>query len=898
MMKLKILPIITLLSASLFAQPAHTEQTFANSGGDAVSIDKEWAVVGDANNNAVHVYKLDYSNFQWNGWNAPAAPKPGRFGASVAVHGNKMVVGAPDVETWRMEANTITIGDTYANPNFTTITLQRTYEQPPLIFALASNQGGDPAAVKIRNRTNNSFEIVHNEPPNEDGPHIAMDVFYLAIEQGDHVLPDGTRIYAGEIQTQKVRYDTSRFSNGDTVGWETISFPVPFQARPMVLAQVQTMNSETNNVPSEPSSPWLTAAVQNVKTSSIELSLERSEVVSGQPLVTNPETIAYLVMDVANGAFNDINNNTISFDTLYSNAVIDGWDNGCDDISFSKPFAGTPLVVATKNTLNGVDGGWLRRCHLTNTSIGLTVDEDRFNDTERGHIQESAGIVAFSEPFQAIFKQGEAYLYEYNTVTTDWDLKETIEPTEFSNNMQFGSSVALYDDGSITKIAVGAPDTNNANLGALGRGAVFAYTFDGTTVVSKETRFPANQYADQFGEAIDMKGDYLIVGSPDENGSNGSLQRSGAARVYKFNGTKWDFYPDISHYILTEAVSTNDNRFGSKVAINKDGNISAIASSADYSYYYTLTGGSWADSLAVDTRYDGGVDIDDGILLMIQAGGHVHYDLKADGSDRPISFFNNNYLMHEATLYKEQTIVSDKANSRAAIFSVPCGIKPTNLIANEWSIVSVPCGDGTAAPQDIFGDDIGGSYGDNGNWVMYENGLNYTGKSADYTLTDANQPMVLGKGYWIIADHNVTLKADGDASAGTGITTYTPLDLGKINPDTYKVGGYYYHTLPDTSTGIERKIIVGNASPRPFKWRHLRIYTPNGSSYELGALGVYNPIGYVYDTTQTGQPYRAITATGTPGISDEVKPYEGVWIKQNSQTSDFQGIQLALPFEK
>ena len=40
---------------------------------------------------------------------------------------------------------------------------------------------------------------VQVEPGGEDGPHGAVEVHYLAVEPGEHVLADGTRIEAGEI---------------------------------------------------------------------------------------------------------------------------------------------------------------------------------------------------------------------------------------------------------------------------------------------------------------------------------------------------------------------------------------------------------------------------------------------------------------------------------------------------------------------------------------------------------------------------------------------------------------------------------------------------------------------------------------------------------------------------
>ena len=121
------------------------------------------------------------------------------------------------------------------------------------------------------------------------------------------------------------------------------------------------------NVPSTPSSPWLTTAVRNVTASGFQISLERSEVLDGND-VTVPETIAYLVMDVNTGSFTDVSSNTIDFESIYSDENIVGWSEESNTVPFSQSFSTAPLVIATKNTQNDEDGGWLRRC-LINISF-------------------------------------------------------------------------------------------------------------------------------------------------------------------------------------------------------------------------------------------------------------------------------------------------------------------------------------------------------------------------------------------------------------------------------------------------------------------------------------------------------------------------------------------------
>lgn len=880
----KILLLISLSTLLLLAQPSYTEQVLTASGSDAVSMDREWAVVGDAANNAVHLYRLDYTNFQWVGQNAPVAPKQGRYGASVAIDGDKMLVGAPDVETWRMEADTITIPATHTNPAFTTVTLHRTYEEPPLIFALASSDGGQPAAAKIKNRTNNSFEIVHAEPSPLDGTHNAMTISYFAIERGDHVLPDGTRIFAGEIQTTKVRYDTSRFSNGDTVGWENITFPTPFAAQPMALAQIQTAENEVNNVPTDPSEPWLTAAIQNVSANSVQLSLERSEVVTNN-LVDQNETIAYLVMDVTSGSFTDVSNNTIDFESIYSDDKIKGWDNGCFTVDFTPVFTVAPLVVATKNTLNGADGGWLRSCSLTNYAVGLRVDEDTYTDSERGHITERAGVLAVSDPFVAVFKQGEAYLYEYNTASTDWELKDTIEPTVFSDNMQFGSAVAIYNnDNGTAEIAVGAPAASN--LGG-DTGKVFAYTYNGTQSAINTVLSGTVGDAKLYGDVLDMKGNssgqHLIVGSPDQQ-TSGANDLVGSAYIYDFNGTGWGSEKRIQR-------GTAGEQLGKQVSINSDGNLSVLASN-DPSYRYIYDGSSWSEELVSLSRNGAGVDIDDNVNLMSKTNGELRFFSETGSTPLLIIDLTNddavNAQKSSVSLYKEQAIVNDPANTQAITINVPCGIKPARLESNTWAIVSTPCDTGSATIDEIFGVDLG-TYGNNDNWVMYRQDTNYNSTSSSMVLMASTETMAAGKSYWIIADTNKTFSVDKDASGTT--RTYAPVTR------TGNSAAVWSDPIALFSDTNGSKIMIGNPYPREIVLGDVYYESTTETGY-ISATNVseVNKIAYVYNPASTsGQPYDAVTSSGTPGILSTIKPYQGFFIRLEK---DVTNPMFSFPFKK
>ncbi|MCV6071418.1 hypothetical protein OFP26_38170, partial [Escherichia coli] len=51
-------------------------------------------------------------------------------------------------------------------------------------------------------------------------------------------------------------------------------------------------------------------------------------------------------------------------------------------------FKSAPVLLASKRTRNGNNGGWLRRCSITKTGVALINEEDMQKDSERGHVVE------------------------------------------------------------------------------------------------------------------------------------------------------------------------------------------------------------------------------------------------------------------------------------------------------------------------------------------------------------------------------------------------------------------------------------------------------------------------------------------------------------------------------
>ena len=296
----------------------------------------------------------------------------------------------------RIEAGTFSSTDTFGTPSAGRVTFQQPFDTPPIVVALPTDQGSNSGAIRITNVTTTGFDELVLEPEAWDGPHVSMDVHYIAVEPGRHILPGGQIIEAGRVTTSAMQ------RGGGVAGtrsWQPVAFTSALPSTPSVISQIQTANSETRNVPQQTSQPFITATLDALSPSGFNVALERSEAASGP--IPSAETIGWIAFPAGGtGTFAATNGTTISWSALTTAANIRGWDDGCFTNSFGLT-SGNAVVIAKKVTRNGGDGGWLRRCSLSSSTIGLVVDEDTEGDTERSHTSESASIFAFSDSFHA-----------------------------------------------------------------------------------------------------------------------------------------------------------------------------------------------------------------------------------------------------------------------------------------------------------------------------------------------------------------------------------------------------------------------------------------------------------------------------------------------------------------
>ena len=267
------------------------------------------------------------------------------------------------VGAFEVEMGQAIVQDTFVSPTWTTITFIRPFSTRPIVTVLPTTNGGDPMTLRIRNVTTTSFDVITTEPNGNDGPHLQNTTAYLAIEPGNHVLPDGSRIVAIEHST------ISFASQLISTTWDPVAFPAVFPTAPAVVVQIQTMANETGTPPGTSSIPFMDVGIQNVSAASLQVTLERAESTSGT--ISTSERIGIIAIE---------NNTDLSFvDSFGTNARLQGvltsdnirgYDDGCYTNNYPGAFGATPLSVASMNRRDGNNGGWVRRCSESNGALG------------------------------------------------------------------------------------------------------------------------------------------------------------------------------------------------------------------------------------------------------------------------------------------------------------------------------------------------------------------------------------------------------------------------------------------------------------------------------------------------------------------------------------------------
>ncbi|HIF9418624.1 TPA: DUF6701 domain-containing protein [Photobacterium damselae] len=260
------------------------------------------------------------------------------------------------------------------------------------------------------------------------------NISYFVIENGADInLGSKGRIVARKINVNNyIKYKDNIYDNAVIV-----KSPLNQSLNYGVIVNTQAPNN-TNELPSSGvfngryKYKWFTAAVALKKNrNNIYLALDRGETVLHNkneyeyPWLSAPQEVAYLTV-YGSGQYKgllfslggDSTPNTLGNNSLYkgfSNVTLPS-KRQCEHlvpVPNSSQFNGLPLMIASKNSRNGSDGGILRLCQLQSNplKVSFVTDEDlneprRGNDNEacggqdcieRRHANENFGFMAFQQ---------------------------------------------------------------------------------------------------------------------------------------------------------------------------------------------------------------------------------------------------------------------------------------------------------------------------------------------------------------------------------------------------------------------------------------------------------------------------------------------------------------------
>jgi hypothetical protein len=326
------------------------------------------------------------------------------------------------------------VGTTTVDGSGVVVNLQHTYDDPIYIVEAISGDasggsGNRPAAAIITATSTSSFTVRIQEPDDEADTHGTELVSYIVMERGAYQLPDGRRVDVGTKRTTQY-YGNAVAGTSD----DTCSFTQTFTSAPVVLSALQT-----NNNTGTPD--FLTAASSLVTTNDFACAIEVPDGVTTAP--GGAETIGWIAIE--SGAFG---NNGIALIASTTPTSITGWtDTPWYDYAWtSEYFTSGPGIVATKQTRNGAEGGWVRYDNEDADSAQFAIDEA--DGANRTHTGEQVGYLAFSQG-------GVLYRAGQSSVTFDALAVKEYEFTLMQRDATVGQTYffRLYDMGAALPVA-------------------------------------------------------------------------------------------------------------------------------------------------------------------------------------------------------------------------------------------------------------------------------------------------------------------------------------------------------------------------------------------------------------------------------------------------------------
>jgi len=286
---------------------------------------------------------------------------------------------------WEIETGTDVI--TPATSIRLRVDFSQAFAVTPVVIAMAADSRAEPVHLRVSEVDPAGFTVAVSTPPNTLPSPAPLAFSYIAVEPGNHLLPNGGSLKVGSVTSAST--SASALSN---ITWSGSSGQPP-----AVLTGLQTDLNST----------FLTAISSTVSSTGFGIAIARD----GGGLLSVAETLGYIAIEPGVALFDTGTDPLpVGLEALSPFTGVGGPDDDVDGnplTSFPLDCSGANLriaalgAVAGRNGIADPDSTWARQCTASGgiTRVPLTLDQDL--PSPRTASGDRVSLIAFERAFHA-----------------------------------------------------------------------------------------------------------------------------------------------------------------------------------------------------------------------------------------------------------------------------------------------------------------------------------------------------------------------------------------------------------------------------------------------------------------------------------------------------------------
>ncbi len=253
------------------------------------------------------------------------------------------------------------VGQVDIDGNWKEVVLSQNYTDPVVVVSDLGLEGAQPALIRVRNVTPNSFELKIQEWSCMDQSHNLSKVTYMVIESGVHELPDGSIVQAEN-------------STGVNHNWTSVAFSDKFLNAPVLVSQAVTYNG----------SDAITVRIRNKDTGGFQMKLQEDEGSDGSH---TEEIVSWIAVSTGN----------YTKGIKFESGAIGGITQNLTNLAFKQQYNDSPLFIGKMASYAGNNPAVMRYDHssLNGSGVNLQIQEEQCYDSEMNHVAEEVNYLVF-----------------------------------------------------------------------------------------------------------------------------------------------------------------------------------------------------------------------------------------------------------------------------------------------------------------------------------------------------------------------------------------------------------------------------------------------------------------------------------------------------------------------